>query len=426
MEKRAQVIIEKGPEAGREIDIPADGARFGRSSKNDVVVNDESVSRHHCRFYFKSDGSLAIADLGSANQTQLNDETVHESPLSIGDRVAIGDTVLKVVDDGSAGSGIDLGLKSYDSPPPRSKMSKSMLLTLLVVVILIAFAAWLPRLLRPDAAKTSPKIPKEIVEKLSIFPLEIRYEKVLGDDSRIFRYLFQIHSKNKIAIDIDDTELTHIREEGAVSDDLIEELAEFVRDSGFFKLSDEYTGRQRNVLDHWDITVTLGKESKRVRVINRTEPDAFKKLRTKLENFGQVELGLWAIQFPPEELMGRAERAFLQGKKLYAERTVEYGNLARSITSFKEADFYLRTIDPKPDYYSQILNGITTSREALDEEYVDRNYGAERAIRIKDWEEAAAQLRILCRMFPDRTDDRYGEARNKLIEVERRIQIEKK
>lgn len=424
MDRLARIIVEEGPEKGREIEVPPDGSRFGRSSKNDIVIKDEQVSRHHCRFYFKSDGNLAIADLGSANKTLLNDNTVHESPLTIGDRVTIGETVLKVIDDGMVVSKIDLGLKTYEPVTRPAQFNKGWLVGLLLLAVLIALAAWIPKLVRKPPP---PEIVQQVIEPdADILPMEIRYEKVLADDTRIFRYLFRITPENRLVIEIDDTDRTHIREEGVVRDVLIEELAEFIDASGFSRLSSDYKGLQPNVLDHWDITITLGKQTKRVLVVNRNEPEVFNRIRTKLEHFGQVELGLWAVQFPAEELIERAERAYLQGRKLYSERTVEYGNLAHSIKSFNEADFFLRTIDPKPEYYGAILTGITQSREALNKAYIDRNYSAERAIRLKDWEEADAQLQILCRMFPDRTDKRYEESRHKLIEVQRRIQTEKR
>ncbi len=424
MPQSARILVDEGPEKGREIEVPAQGARFGRSSKNDISINDEKVSRHHCRFYFKSDGQLAIADLGSANQTLLNDQTVHESPLNIGDRVTIGDTVLRVIDDGATASRIDLGLKDYPEPEIRKKRKMGLLIAAFALVVIGALVAWLPKLGKPKPT-TQTELPPVVAERV-LMPLEIRYEKVLADRERIFRYLFRITPANRLIIDIDDTEVTHIHEEGDVREDLIRELAEFIDDSRFFDLAGEHRGLQPNVLDYWDITITLGRETKRVRVVNRNEPESFARLRTRFEDFGQVELGLWAVQFPPEELIKRAERAFLQGKKLFSERTLEYGNLARSIKSYKEAEFYLRTIDPKPDYYPEILTGITQSREELDRIYVDRSYTAERAIRLKDWEEADAQLQILCRMFPDRADKRYEESRNKLLEVQRRIELERK
>ena len=53
MEKAIHLVVEAGPERGREISIAQAGARIGRSSRNDVVLDDPSMSRFHCRLFFK-------------------------------------------------------------------------------------------------------------------------------------------------------------------------------------------------------------------------------------------------------------------------------------------------------------------------------------------------------------------------------------
>jgi len=46
---------------------------------------------------------------------------------------------------------------------------------------------------------------------------------------------------------------------------------------------------------------------------------------------------------------------------------------------------------------------------------------AERAIRLKDWNEAALMLCLLCEKIPDRADSRHQNARKKLLAVERHL-----
>jgi len=421
MARTARLVIEIGADKGREIRVGENGARFGRSSKNDVPINDEKASRYHCRVYFKPDGRLCVADLGSANQTLVNKSPIQETVLGNGDGITIGDTVIRVVDDSSGPGPVDLGFGPAPTHPPRL-LNRKLLLTIAAVVTLLAIAAWVPKLFRAIPSKPPPTQP--VAEEARLLPMEVHYEKVLADEDRIFRYVLTITADNRITIAIDDTEKTHVREEGEVDDELIAELASFIHKSGFFELADDYHGLQPDVLDRWNIVVTLNKRAKRVRVTNRTEPSVFKAVRTRLEDFGQVELGLWAVQFPPEELLARAEQAFLLGRRLYDEREVQHGNLARAIKRFKEAEFYLRTIDPKPDYYPQVLSGISVCKTDLDDKYRDRNYAAERAIGLKDWEDAVEHLQVLTRIISDRSDPRYGEVRKKLLEVQRRLEAE--
>ena len=49
-------------------------------------------------------------------------------------------------------------------------------------------------------------------------------------------------------------------------------------------------------------------------------------------------------------------------------------------------------------------------------------FQANRSINLKDWEDAARNLRTIIEMIPDRGDDRYKQAEIKLIDVERRLQ----
>lgn len=70
--------------------------KFGRSlGDNDVVINDNKVSRIHCRIDQFSDGSFRIVDLGSKNGTYVNGSIIHgETALSRTDIVRVGDSLL--------------------------------------------------------------------------------------------------------------------------------------------------------------------------------------------------------------------------------------------------------------------------------------------------------------------------------------------
>jgi len=131
---------------------------------------------------------------------------------------------------------------------------------------------------------------------------------------------------------------------------------------------------------------------------------------------------LWAIQFSPEKLAAMARDAHLLGRKLYDERSVKHGNLAAALKSFEEAAWYLETVEPKPEHYAETVAMINTCKEDLQSRYEDQNFRAERAIKLRDWETAARELRVLCEMIPDRTDPRNKEARRKLLDVESRIE----
>ncbi len=69
---------------------------FGRSSENDVVVHDSTVSRHHLQIIQDDNGGFRLADFGSKNGTYVNNRKVSgEIPLHSSDIVRIGNTTLK-------------------------------------------------------------------------------------------------------------------------------------------------------------------------------------------------------------------------------------------------------------------------------------------------------------------------------------------
>ncbi len=90
----ACIVVIYGPELGKRIELGAASFQMGRSAKNDLFIDQESISRNHARITF--DGrSHWVQDLGSTNGTFLNDEQVTENALRDGDQIRIGQTILK-------------------------------------------------------------------------------------------------------------------------------------------------------------------------------------------------------------------------------------------------------------------------------------------------------------------------------------------
>ena len=65
---------------------------LGRSSDNDIVVQDAGISRQHCRFSVRG-GQVLLIDLESTNGTQVNGQKVTETSLRDGDSVVLGSGV---------------------------------------------------------------------------------------------------------------------------------------------------------------------------------------------------------------------------------------------------------------------------------------------------------------------------------------------
>lgn len=90
----ACIIVIYGPELGKRVQLGTAAFEIGRSSKNDLFIDQESISRHHARITF--DGThYWVQDNNSTNGTYVNDEAVREQRLRDGDQVRIGRSILK-------------------------------------------------------------------------------------------------------------------------------------------------------------------------------------------------------------------------------------------------------------------------------------------------------------------------------------------
>jgi diguanylate cyclase (GGDEF)-like protein len=95
----ACLVVIYGPELGRRIPLSAATFAVGRSSKSDLTLDQESVSRNHARITRArregADAAYVVADLGSTNGTYVNDVSVTERELWDGDQIKIGRSILK-------------------------------------------------------------------------------------------------------------------------------------------------------------------------------------------------------------------------------------------------------------------------------------------------------------------------------------------
>ena len=72
---------------------------IGRHPDNTVQVLDRIVSKEHCRIVRAPSGGYILRDTGSLNGSYVNGERISEKPLSTGDQITLGNTVLRFEDD---------------------------------------------------------------------------------------------------------------------------------------------------------------------------------------------------------------------------------------------------------------------------------------------------------------------------------------
>ena len=75
--------------------LPEGRTTVGRDSGSHIVINDDSVSRHHAALTV-SGGRLELADLGSRNHTYQNGEIVDRADLACGDQLMFGSVAARV------------------------------------------------------------------------------------------------------------------------------------------------------------------------------------------------------------------------------------------------------------------------------------------------------------------------------------------
>ncbi|MFH1130131.1 MAG: FHA domain-containing protein, partial [Pseudomonadota bacterium] len=98
--KEACMVMIYGPELGKKYNLGSPSIIFGRSSKCDIQIDQESVSRSHCKV-MNTGNSLIIRDLGSTNGTYVNDKSIDEHVLRDGDLIKIGRSIFKFLTGGN-------------------------------------------------------------------------------------------------------------------------------------------------------------------------------------------------------------------------------------------------------------------------------------------------------------------------------------
>ncbi len=99
-----RIRIEHGQDAGKTIRLGEPGVyRFGRSPQSSAQILDMKVSKDHFEIHVSPSGA-SLRDLGSSHGTLLNAQIVPQGgrPLSAGDEIRVGLTVIRTLSDGPA------------------------------------------------------------------------------------------------------------------------------------------------------------------------------------------------------------------------------------------------------------------------------------------------------------------------------------
>lgn len=89
----AILLVFKGADQGRGWFVRTSTWTIGRGDDCDSVLDDKAVSRHHARLQYQHD-AWHCEDFGSSNGTWVNKSKINATPLTDGDLITIGHTVL--------------------------------------------------------------------------------------------------------------------------------------------------------------------------------------------------------------------------------------------------------------------------------------------------------------------------------------------
>ena len=100
--RHASLIVLRGAEIGRDFRLRRNRMVIGRATTVEIPLPDDSASREHACVEYRGSGTgldarFFLTDLGSTNGTFVNSQRVQAVELKDGDKIQIGDTILKFV-----------------------------------------------------------------------------------------------------------------------------------------------------------------------------------------------------------------------------------------------------------------------------------------------------------------------------------------
>jgi sigma-B regulation protein RsbU (phosphoserine phosphatase) len=116
-----RLYISEGPMKDQTFDFKQKAVFIGRSSPNDIQINDIKISRKHLKI-FKIGESFSIEDLGSTNGTLLNGEMITPGKsyeVTERDTIVIGNTVIQL---GGIPPNKALGMKDLGHHSPEADL----------------------------------------------------------------------------------------------------------------------------------------------------------------------------------------------------------------------------------------------------------------------------------------------------------------
>lgn len=183
-------VASSGPSPGSAFELVGPSITIGRADDNDIVIDDNMVSRHHARLEMRGN-TCTLTDLGSANGTWVNGRRISEpAPLQINDSIRFGKasafvfSIQPFLGGDETFTAQDMAPERAPTPPaapvrPRSAAKGGLpgwflaIGCVLVMLIVVLVAALIVLLVLPSRTKPTPSlsVAKPTLPQITAIPL---------------------------------------------------------------------------------------------------------------------------------------------------------------------------------------------------------------------------------------------------------------
>jgi len=381
-------------------------ATVGRVDTNSIVLVEPGISRQHARIT-DDKGVVLLEDLGSANGTRLNGETVKEPEvLRDGDYLTLGQTTLRFSELRAAPGEItrqtaltESEARAADQPsqtyshkaPSGHGLSRRRKLIIGLLVVGLAVAAAVLVLQRRGG--------------ITVFD-QSQVPLIYSEDDEFFNAVFGYGNYDKthlsqVMVDFEYLGGRATLQYGASGIDKLGELE--------ILLNGNYIGKAPVTMKLWQYGIKLllprdqlkRNQSNRIVFRNTLNPRAKESWQ-----ICYIQIVQEAIP-PPDPRQARLQ--FELAKKAWEDREIEPGNMSTALIGFKRARDLLENAKDRTELYQEALDYIDRVDAALTRKFADGLFSARRAEKVDSDPQKARTLLLRTLPYFRKDDFRYRE-----------------